>query len=287
VGERQSAYVGAVAAMSESKSFLEERIRIMFSKPVKWRRVGIAALAGVSLALTALAAQVSPPNIRTVDTATSGGSAKPAERVAIKLPPASLDRYVGSYKLSDQMYIDVKREGDQLMARLTGQPVFEIFAESETEFFWKVVDAQLSFALDGSGVVKSATLHQNGQNIPAALVDASESVAAQATLDTRIQAQTPQPGSEAALRRSIAASASGHINFEEMEPMLAKAAHEQEAAILAQSKMRGELQSLTFTGVGNMGWDGYQAQFANTKMNFYISMAPNGKIAGLLAMAAP
>ena len=38
VGERQSAYVGAVAAMSESRSFLEERIRIMISKPVKWRR---------------------------------------------------------------------------------------------------------------------------------------------------------------------------------------------------------------------------------------------------------
>src|SRR5690348_16702586 len=32
VVERQSAYVGAVAAMSESKSFLEERIRIMLSK---------------------------------------------------------------------------------------------------------------------------------------------------------------------------------------------------------------------------------------------------------------
>ena len=35
----------------------------MISKPVRWRRVGIAALAGVSLALTALAAQVSPPNV--------------------------------------------------------------------------------------------------------------------------------------------------------------------------------------------------------------------------------
>src|SRR3954471_13447370 len=69
VGERQSEYIGAVAAMSESRSFLEERLRIMLSKPVKWRRAGIAALAGVSLALTALAAQVSPPNVNTVDPA--------------------------------------------------------------------------------------------------------------------------------------------------------------------------------------------------------------------------
>src|SRR3954468_2759503 len=62
VGERQSAYVGAVAAMSESKSFLEERIEHMIRKPVRWRRLGAATLASFSIAVTALAAQVSPPN---------------------------------------------------------------------------------------------------------------------------------------------------------------------------------------------------------------------------------
>jgi len=77
VGERQSAYVGAVAAMSESRSFLEERIRIMLSKPAKWRRVGMAALAGVSLALTALAAQVSPPNVRS--TVSAAGESHPID----------------------------------------------------------------------------------------------------------------------------------------------------------------------------------------------------------------
>jgi len=56
----------------------------MLSKPVKWRRVGMTALAGVSLTLTALAAQVSPPNIhmppgvRTADAPAAGGAtAKP------------------------------------------------------------------------------------------------------------------------------------------------------------------------------------------------------------------
>lgn len=288
VGERQSAYVGAVAAMSESKSFLEERLRIMLTKPAKWRRVGIAALAGISLTLTALAAQVSPPNIRTAETATKqGGDAKPAERVAIKLPSASLDRYVGAYKLNDQAYIEVKRDGDKLMARVTGQPEFEIFPESETEFFWKIVNAQLTFVLDGSNPAPSATLHQNGADMPMARVDVSEAATAQAAIDTRIQTQAAQPGSEAALRRAIAATTAGKINYDEMEPMLAKAAHDQERMILEQAKMRGALKSVTFTGVGNMGWDGYLVQFENARMNYYISMAPNGKIAGLLAMAAP
>jgi hypothetical protein len=211
----------------------------------------------------------------------------PAERVAIKLPSSSLDKYVGAYKLSDQVFIEVKREGDTLMARVTGQPAFEIFPESETRFFWKIVDAQLTFAIDGSAIVQLATLHQNGQDMPMTRVDASEAAAAQAALDAKIQAQVPTPGSEEALRRSIAASASGRINFDEMEPMLAKAARDQEAGILADAKQRGELKSLTYKGVGNMGWDAYEAQFANGKRNYYISMAPNGKIAGLLSMAAP
>ncbi len=288
VGERQSAYVGAVAAMSESKSFLEERIRIMLSKPAKWRRVGIAALAGISLTLTALAAQVSPPNIRTADTVEKpAGAAKPGERVAIKLPSASLDKYVGAYKLQENAFIEVKREGDKLMARVTGQPSFEIFPESETQFFWKVVDAQLTFAVDGSGLIQSATLHQNGADMPMTRVDVSEAAAAQAAIDARIQAQTQSPGTEAALRRAIASSASGHIDYDQLEPMLAKVVHEQETAILQQAKERGELKSLTFTGVGNQGWDSYQAQFANGKINYYLTLAPNGKIAGLMGIAAP
>ncbi len=65
VGERQSAYIGAVAAMSESKSFLEERIEHMIRKPVRWRHLGAATLASFAIALTALAAQVSPPNAET------------------------------------------------------------------------------------------------------------------------------------------------------------------------------------------------------------------------------
>lgn len=286
VGERQSAYIGAVAAMSESRSFLEERIRIMISKPVKWRRVGIAALAGISLGLTALAAQVSPPNA--VDTpAVQGGAKEPAERVAIKLPVSTLDRYVGTYKLNDGVFVDVKREGESLMARLTGQPAFEIFPEREDYFFWKVTDAQLTFANDGSAIAPSATLHQFGKDMPMERVDGSASAAAQAALDVRIQNQTPTPGSEAALRRHLDGLAAGKINYDEMEEVLAAVTRKQEAAVLATMKHLGPVQSVTFKGVGDQGWDAYEVQFANGKLTCRIALAPNGKTAGLLMMAAP
>lgn len=260
----------------------------MLSKPVKWRRVGIAALAGISLTLTALAAQVSPPNVRTVDEpAKPEGGAKPGERVAIKLPASVLERYVGAFRMDERSFLEIKRDGDKLMARLTGQPSFEIFPQSETEFFWKIVDAQLTFTLDAAGLAQSATLHQHGQNLPFTRADMSEAAAAQSALDARIQAQTPTPGTEAALRRAIAASASGRINYEDMEPMLANAVRAQEAAVLSQAKVRGALKSLTFTGVGNQGWDGYEAQFEHGKINYYIALAANGKIGGLMGIAAP
>jgi bla regulator protein BlaR1 len=285
VGERQSAYIGAVAAMSESRSFLEERIRIMISQPVKWRRIGVAALASLSIGLTALAAQVSPPN--TTEAPAAEIPRPHGQRVAVKLPGKVLDRYAGTYKLNDQNYVAIRRDGDSLHARITGQPEFEIFAEAEDQLFWKVVDARLVFANDGSGAAPSAVLHQHGHQIPMTRVDASEAAAVQQALDARILAQTPTPGSEAALRRTIAAMSSGEINYEDMEPMLADVTRSQQEQIHALMKQFGEVKSVSFKGVGDAGWDSYEVQHANGRLTYRIAMASNGKIAGLLTMATP
>ena len=55
----------------------------------------------------------------------------------------------------------VTLEGDQLMTQATGQAKFPIFAESETKFFLKVVDAQIDFFGD------HLMLHQNGMDMTA------------------------------------------------------------------------------------------------------------------------
>ncbi len=73
-----------------------------------------------------------------------------------------LERYVGKYELAPGAVFDVVVEDEQLHVQLTGQPRFPVFAESETEFFYKVVDAQLSFVLDDEGEVTSLVLHQGG-----------------------------------------------------------------------------------------------------------------------------
>jgi hypothetical protein len=262
----------------------------MIGKPVKWRRVGMAALAGVSLTLTALAAQVSPPNrsIATVESTDKAGGAKaggekPAERVAIQLPAATLDRYTGTWKMSEQTYIDVKRDGDKLMARITGQPSFEVFAEREGYFFWKIVDAQLEFT-DGG---QSAVLHQYGKDFPLTRADASESAVAQSALEARIANQTPQPGSEAALRRLLDGMTQGKIDYGQVEPMLADVLREREVAIDQLMQQMGPVKSVSFKSVGQQGWDSYEVQHANGKLNYLLTLAPNGKVAGFMQMMSP
>jgi CubicO group peptidase (beta-lactamase class C family) len=85
----------------------------------------------------------------------------PVERASITLPRTTLERLVGRYAHQD-MVMTVSLDGDTLKAQLAGQPAFELFAESPTRFFLKVVDATLEFAA-GDARPASVTLHQNGQ----------------------------------------------------------------------------------------------------------------------------
>jgi hypothetical protein len=75
-----------------------------------------------------------------------------------------LARYVGTYELVPGINLMMTLDGNQLMTQLSGQQKFPIFAESETRFFLKVVDAQLEFGKDEKGAVTFVVLHQNGRD---------------------------------------------------------------------------------------------------------------------------
>jgi CubicO group peptidase (beta-lactamase class C family) len=84
----------------------------------------------------------------------------------ITVDEATLASYVGNYQLAPSFSIEITRKGDKLFGQATGQPAFELFAESKTKFFLKVVDAQVTFVSNDKGEVEQLILHQNGQNIP-------------------------------------------------------------------------------------------------------------------------
>jgi serine-type D-Ala-D-Ala carboxypeptidase/endopeptidase len=89
---------------------------------------------------------------------------KPAagQHVAIQVDPKIYDAYAGTYRVAPGVEFTVKREKDQLLVQLTGQGFMPVFPESETEFFYKAVDAQLTFKRNAAGEVSGLVLHQGG-----------------------------------------------------------------------------------------------------------------------------
>jgi D-alanyl-D-alanine-carboxypeptidase/D-alanyl-D-alanine-endopeptidase len=81
--------------------------------------------------------------------------------------PDLFNSYVGRYELRPESIITITREQDRLYARLTGQPRFRIYPESPIKYFYKVVNAQITFVTDREGKVPRLILHQDGKNRPA------------------------------------------------------------------------------------------------------------------------
>lgn len=91
----------------------------------------------------------------------------PRERKEIAVEPKTLEKYVGGYQLTPTIIIAVTLENGKLMGQIAAQPKFEILAESETEFFIKAINAQITFVKNAQGQATGLILHQGGGNTPA------------------------------------------------------------------------------------------------------------------------
>ena len=90
-----------------------------------------------------------------------------SERKEVTVAPAILANYVGTYEASPTFAFVMTLEGGQLMTQATGQGKLPLFAESETKFFLKAVDAEVDFVKNDKGEVTGMVLHQGGQDIKA------------------------------------------------------------------------------------------------------------------------
>ncbi len=91
----------------------------------------------------------------------------PKERVAAEVDPKVYDAYVGQYELTPDLIATVTKENNRLFAQATGQPKFELYPESETKFFAKVADIQVTFVKNEKGEVTQLIVHQEGKDTPA------------------------------------------------------------------------------------------------------------------------
>lgn len=94
-----------------------------------------------------------------------------AEEREASVDPAVYDSYVGKYQLTPQMILTITREKDRLFSQATGQAKVEIFPKSDTEFFLKIVKAEITFVMDETGSVTHLILNQGGRTFNAPRID--------------------------------------------------------------------------------------------------------------------
>mgnify|MGYP000247624911 CR=1 FL=1 len=91
----------------------------------------------------------------------------PKEKKEIKISADILKTYDGVYELQPGFDLTIESKGNQLFAQATGQPQFELFAESEMKFFLKVVKASVEFHKNDKGEIEALTLFQGGRAMKA------------------------------------------------------------------------------------------------------------------------
>jgi hypothetical protein len=88
----------------------------------------------------------------------------PKRRQAVALDPAIYETYVGDYEFAPGIILSVTSESQRIFVQLTGQERVEIFPESATEFFLRVIYAQLTFVVNERDKASRVILHQGGQD---------------------------------------------------------------------------------------------------------------------------
>jgi CubicO group peptidase (beta-lactamase class C family) len=98
----------------------------------------------------------------------------PKERTQVPIDPKLLDHYTGRYRLG-QGALEITRDSGRLFAQVLGQvngqaiagPKFELFAESEENFFAKASNIQVSFETGPECPTARLILHRAGRDMPA------------------------------------------------------------------------------------------------------------------------
>jgi D-alanyl-D-alanine-carboxypeptidase/D-alanyl-D-alanine-endopeptidase len=88
-------------------------------------------------------------------------AAVPLLPTPVTLKPETLRRYAGVYELTPEFRIEVTVEDRRIYVQATKQPRFEIFAQSETEFFVRAFEARIAFVIE-NGESTASILRQGG-----------------------------------------------------------------------------------------------------------------------------
>jgi CubicO group peptidase (beta-lactamase class C family) len=87
----------------------------------------------------------------------------PSERKEVSVAPTILSDYVGTYQMTPTINNVIALKDGHLTTKLGQQPELDLFAESDTKFFLKVVDAEIEFFRDPTThAVTRLVIYQGG-----------------------------------------------------------------------------------------------------------------------------
>jgi D-alanyl-D-alanine-carboxypeptidase/D-alanyl-D-alanine-endopeptidase len=190
-----------------------------------------------------------------------------------------LDGYVGNYELVANFILTVTHEGNQLFLQGTNQPRGAVYPKSSTEFFSKLVDAQITFEADAQGHATALVLHQGGRDLRGQRISDEQAKALADYVTQHFKDQKANPGSEASIRRQIDDLQRHQPNLEQFTPGLAEMARPQIPHAEQVIAGLGALQSVTFKSVGPGGADIYEVKFEHGSLEWRIFLDSAGKVA--------
>ncbi|EDM34713.1 putative beta-lactamase [Pedobacter sp. BAL39] len=94
------------------------------------------------------------------------GLNKSKEITLAQVTELDLQPYLGKYELMPGFVLSITNEGNRLFAQATGQTKLEVYPETSSKFFYKVINANMEFVKDASGNVNKMIFTQ-GKTIEA------------------------------------------------------------------------------------------------------------------------
>ena len=208
----------------------------------------------------------------------------PPVRTAAKIDAAAMDRLVGAYALGDRETLLVRKSDGRLVSDVPGRAPLALTPASDRELFARDADVLISFAIDGAGVVASASYREEGREraaapLPAAL--AGPLLAAAERTAERVRTQTPASGSRDEARHLLADLASGKPDYDRMSPQVATQVRDQLVWMQPWIAGLGALGSLSFHAVNAQGDDQWDVDFEKDTIRLQIHIEEDGRLTGI------
>ena len=123
----------------------------MFSVVLGNSETGISGRISQGLGILALGGEIDLPTANIPD--------------EIEVDAASLEVYEGKYALNAHITVDVSLDGNDLMAKPTGQPAARLIPIAPHTFYVREIRSKLEFFKNDDGEIEHLVLHQNGEQV--------------------------------------------------------------------------------------------------------------------------